>query len=202
MCVCCFTHLFSYTIHVRCTTAKMQRDHASLSVLYSCRGWSASGKLSVRQMFQGVYHHFQTSIRPFFSKVASSNVQAGLLSSKLQRLRVSATSCTNSLNSADLQLPVGIPIDNHKMTGSHQLVPGTWTTQWARKYPQINIRPPRTAVDGTLMALPISLQPYTWKVADIIVQHEIASQSDTTTQHIILNACSQAHLQLRVKLIA
>ena len=104
---------------------------------------------------------------PIFSNVASSNVQAGFLSSNSQRFRVSATSCTKSLNSEDLQLPVGIPIDSHRTTGSHQLVPGTSTIECARKYPQINISPPSTAVAGTLMALPIWLQPYICTVKEL-----------------------------------
>ena len=104
---------------------------------------------------------------PIFSNVASSNVQAGFLSSNLQRFRVSATSYTKSLNSEDLQLPVGIPIDSHRTTGSHQLVPGTSTIECARKYPQINISPPSTAVAGTLMALPIWLQPYICTVKEL-----------------------------------
>ena len=55
---------------------------------------------------------FSAISTPIFSNVASSNIHAELLSSSLQCFRVSATSCTRSLKSADLQHTNGQPQDD------------------------------------------------------------------------------------------
>ena len=101
----------------------------SLSDLYSSTGWFETGQFIKCSQQPTLFSPINA---PIFSNVTSSNVQAGFLSSNLQCFRVSATSWNKTLNSEDLQLPVGIPIDSHRTTGSHQPVAGTSTIEGAK----------------------------------------------------------------------
>ena len=91
---------------------------------------------------------------PIFSKLWSSRNHEGSVSSNPRWQRACVTTFRRNLHRDDFPIPVGMQIEIQSRTGSAQSVPSTSTVEWDMEKLTTSSSPAKTAVAGTLIALP------------------------------------------------